>query len=112
LAVTLALTGCAAQRGTVGAVIAQREDGRLFLRNLPKGLAADRAGLRPNDEILLIDGRDVRAMSTEEVHQTLVGEVGSPVKLTLLRGEAVLRVTLKRTAAQKYRAFDEPTGQR
>ena len=51
-------------------------------------------------------------MSTEEVHQTLVGEVGSPVKLTLLRGEAVLRVTLKRTAAQKYRAFDEPTGQR
>jgi hypothetical protein len=51
-------------------------------------------------------------MSTEEVHQALSGEVGSPVKLTLLRGEAVLRVTLRRTEAQKYRGPDAPSEKR
>jgi C-terminal processing protease CtpA/Prc len=95
--------GCAAPRGTIGAVLAQRDDGRLFLRELPKGLAAERAGLEPDDEILLIDGRDVRAMNAEQVHQALSGDVGQPVKLTLVRGEDVIRVTLRRTEAQKFR---------
>lgn len=104
LALLIALgvgTGCAAKKGTIGAVLAQKEDGRLFLRYLPEGLAAERAGLQPDDEILLIDGRDVRAMSAEEVHVALSGEVGAPVKLTVVRGDDVIRVTLRRTEARK-----------
>ncbi|HXK17110.1 MAG TPA: PDZ domain-containing protein [Polyangiaceae bacterium] len=93
----LALGGCEPERGTIGAVIAQTPDQRLVLRDVPSTLAAGRAGLQPGDEILLIDGRDVRELNQRGVHQVLSGEVGDPVKLTLLREGRVIRVTLRRT---------------
>ena len=97
-----ALVGCMPQKGTIGAVIAQNDDsGRLFLDEVPPGLAAARADLKVGDEILLIDGQDVRFMDAKAINAALVGEVDSTVKLTLIRDEQVLRVTLKRTEAQK-----------
>jgi C-terminal processing protease CtpA/Prc len=99
-----ALAGCVASHGTIGAVIAQQPDtGRLFLRDIPPGLAAARAGLKPGDEVLLIDGVDVRAMDAKQIHAVLTGDVDTPVKLTIVRGEQILRVTLKRTEAQKLK---------
>ena len=68
-----------------------------MLREVPENLAAARAGLRPGDELLLIDGRDVRELTERGVHQALAGNVGDPVKLTLLRDGRVVRVTLRRT---------------
>jgi carboxyl-terminal processing protease len=100
--VALIATSCAGQRGTIGAVLAQDQDQRLFVREIPDGLAADRAGLEIGDEILTIDGHDARAMSVAAVHQALWGEVGEPVKLTLVRRGEVVRVTLKRTPARKH----------
>ena len=102
-AVTIAclggLSGCVQDTGTIGALLGQRPDGRLFVRDTPKGLAASRQGLLPGDEILLIDGKDVRQMSEHELYRNLSGDVGSPVKLTLVRGDGVIRVTLARTPA-------------
>jgi len=96
------LASCIASKGTIGAVIAQDSDsGRLFLRDVPPNLAAARAHLEPGDEILLIDGLDVRRMDAQQINGMLSGEVDSPVKLTLIRQEQVLRVTLLRTEAQK-----------
>jgi C-terminal processing protease CtpA/Prc len=96
------LPGCVGSRGTIGAVIAQEPDtGRLFLRDVPPGLAAAKAGLKTGDEILLIDGVDVRVMDAKQIHAVLTGEVDAPVKLTVVRGQQVLRVTLKRTEAKK-----------
>lgn len=95
--------GCAAERGTIGAVMGQDSDQHLVLREVPPELAAGRAGLQPGDELLLIDGRDVRELDERGVHQALGGEVGDPVKLTLLRNGEVIRVTLLRTAAPKRR---------
>ncbi|MET0790612.1 MAG: PDZ domain-containing protein [Polyangiaceae bacterium] len=96
------LPGCLPQKGTIGAVIAQDDDsGRLFLREVPPDLAAARADLKVGDEILLIDGLDVRFMDAKQINTALVGEVDSPVKLTMIRGEQVLRVTLKRTEARR-----------
>jgi C-terminal processing protease CtpA/Prc len=101
LALALALTpGCAAERGTIGAVLGQSQDQRLVLREVPPELAAGRAGLQPGDEVLLIDGRDVRELDERGVHQALSGTVGDPVKLTLLREGRVIRVTLLRTPAK------------
>jgi C-terminal processing protease CtpA/Prc len=64
-------------------------------------LAAGKAGLQPGDELILIDGRDVRDLDERGVHQALGGNVGDPVKLTLLREGRVIRVTLRRTAPPK-----------
>lgn len=96
------LAACATSRGTIGAVIAQDSDtGRLFLRDVPASLAAGQANLKPGDEILLIDGLDVRRLDPEQINAALTGDVGSPVKLTLIRQEQILRVTLKRTEAHR-----------
>jgi C-terminal processing protease CtpA/Prc len=93
--------GCVPDRGTIGAVLAQTTDQRLVLREVPPDLAAGRAGLAPGDEILLIDGRDVRELDERGVHRTLSGSAGDPVKLTLLREGRILRVTLRRTPPPK-----------
>ena len=107
------LAACEAPRGTIGAVIAQDDQsGRLFVRDVPPKLAASKAGLKPGDEILLIDGLDVRPMSPRQIHAALAGDVDQAVKLTLVRGETqILRVTLKRTEARrliKSRRASEP----
>src|SRR3954469_20043066 len=69
---SLALSGiasCAPSKGTIGALIAQDdESGRLFLREVPESLAAGRANLKPGDEILLIDGLDVRRMDAQQIN--------------------------------------------
>jgi len=88
---------CGADRGTIGALLAQTPDQRLLLREVPENLASARAGLRPGDEILLIDGRDVRELDERGVHRALGGSAGDPVKLTVVRGNEVIRVTLRRT---------------
>jgi C-terminal processing protease CtpA/Prc len=90
---------CAPERGTIGALLGQSADQRLIVREVPPKLAAGQAGLMPGDELLLIDGRDVRELDERAVHRALGGEVGAPVKLTLLREGRVIRVTLRRTAA-------------
>ncbi|HYP98070.1 MAG TPA: PDZ domain-containing protein [Polyangiaceae bacterium] len=96
------LVACATGRGTIGAVIVQDSDtGRLFLREVPASLAAGQANLKPGDEILLIDGLDVRRLDPEQINAALTGDVDSPVKLTVLRQEQVIRVTLKRTEAHR-----------
>lgn len=100
LALSLAC-GCATERGTIGAVLAQTPDRRLVVRDAPVGLAAAREGLTAGDQVLLIDGRDVRRLSAEQVHLALAGDIGDPVKLTIIRGERVLRVTLHRTPARR-----------
>lgn len=96
LGVTL-LSACGADRGTIGALIAQTPDRQLVLREVPPTLAAGRAGLQAGDQLLLIDGRDVRELDERGVHLALAGNVGDPVKLTLLREGRVVRVTLRRT---------------
>src|SRR6478736_9150545 len=96
------LAACATSKGTIGAVIVQDSDtGRLFLREVPASLAAGQANLKPGDEILLIDGLDVRRLDPEQINAALTGDVDSPVKLTVLRQEQVIRVTLKRTEAHR-----------
>jgi C-terminal processing protease CtpA/Prc len=96
------VASCAPSKGTIGAMIVQDNDsGRLFLSEVPASLAAGQANLKPGDEILLIDGLDVRRMDAQQINAALTGDVDSPVKLTLLRNEQVLRVTLKRTEAHR-----------
>jgi C-terminal processing protease CtpA/Prc len=99
----VALGACASQQGTIGAILAQRPDGTLVIHEVPKGLAAAKGGLKPGDEILLVDGADVRMMDEKAVYRSLSGEIGSKVRLTIVRGEEVLHVTLERTPARKYR---------
>ena len=104
LTIALLAGACGPGKGTIGAVLGQRDDGTLHVRDVPDDLAADKAGLQPGDQVLLIDGMDVRGLSDVQVHQLLSGDVDQPVRLTVIRGDRVLRVTVKRTPAKKRKA--------
>jgi C-terminal processing protease CtpA/Prc len=91
------LLACAAERGSVGAIFAQSQnDGRMTVRDAPPGYPAAEAGIVRGDEILLIDGRDVRSLSPESIHRLLEGVVGTTVRLTVLRRGQIERITIKR----------------
>lgn len=89
--------GCSASVGSIGAVLGRDNESRsLYVREAPEGLAAERAGLLPGDEIVMIDGVYVRDLSSAEIRDRLRGAVGSAVELTIVRGSDVLRVRVRR----------------
>jgi carboxyl-terminal processing protease len=90
--------------GSIGAVLGRDDDTHaVFVREVPRGLAADRAGLLPGDEIVMIDGVYVRELGTKELRELLRGDVGGAVKLTILRGEGVRHITVTRS---EFRAHE------
>ncbi|MBX3260719.1 MAG: PDZ domain-containing protein [Labilithrix sp.] len=90
--------GCGSSApGTIGAALGQTTDRRLFVRSAPSGQGAERAGLAIDDEILLIDGKDVRAMSEEDIRRAVRGDVGSTMVLTILRGTEKREIKVART---------------
>jgi C-terminal processing protease CtpA/Prc len=95
--ILLLTLGCASDPGSIGAVLAQSQsDGRVTIRDAPSGYPAAEAGIGPGDELLLIDGRDVRSMSPEMIHRLLEGDVGTAVNLTLLRRGKIERIAVRR----------------
>jgi C-terminal processing protease CtpA/Prc len=105
VAILLSLGGCGSQVGSVGAVLGRDNDTHaLFVRDVPSGMAANKAGLIPGDEIVMIDGFYVRELGMKEIRALLRGDIGSKVDLTIVRGEKVQHVKVTRGA------FREGTG--
>ncbi|MFD1186074.1 S41 family peptidase [Pontibacter rugosus] len=68
------------QYGGIGAVIGSR-DGKVTVQMPYENSPAHKAGLAIGDEILKINGVDVRAKSTEDVSKLLKGQANTSVKL-------------------------------
>jgi C-terminal processing protease CtpA/Prc len=103
VAATLALA-CSSTRGSIGAVLGQdKSDGRVIVRQAPQSMTAAQAGVEIGDEIVLIDGRDVRSMSPDAIHLALEGDEGTTVSLTILRRAAIRRISVKRGPLQPKR---------
>jgi C-terminal processing protease CtpA/Prc len=98
VAILAGIAGCAST-GSVGAVLGKDvHTGRLFVREVPPGMAAALAGLRDGDEIVAIDGEPVGDMPPLEVHKRLEGSVGSKVVLLIARDGVTQKVEVVRTA--------------
>jgi carboxyl-terminal processing protease len=84
----------------VGAVFGRdRETRALVVREAPEGAGADKAGLEAGDEVVMIDGFYVKDLSPREIRERLRGDVGSTVKLTVVRGaDDVRHVEVRREA--------------
>jgi C-terminal processing protease CtpA/Prc len=95
--------------GSIGAVLGRdRDSGALHVREAPEGMAAAEAGLLPGDQVKMIDGVLVDDLDKARIHALLRGEVGTKVKLTIVRGEEVLHVELTRGPLRKAEAPAEP----
>lgn len=98
-------SGGGAAMGSVGAVFGRDNDtNALYVREVPPGLAASEAGLLPGDQVVMIEGRYVRDLGEKEIRAELRGEVGSPLLLTILRGNEVLHVKVTRSALRAHEA--------
>lgn len=85
--------------GGIGATI-QLKDDVLFITNAYEGFAADKAGLKPGDIILSIDGKLLEGRSTDDISKILKGAPGTKVEVKLKRDQEVLIKTIERDDVQ------------
>jgi carboxyl-terminal processing protease len=80
----------------IGATV-EMQEGRLIIVAPMKGSPADRAGLLPNDIVLQADDTPIRNMDITEAISLIRGPKGTPVTLTIQRGnQAPFKVTIVR----------------
>jgi len=68
----------------IGAWVDTRADYLTIISPIP-GSPADRAGMKPGDHIIAIDGEDVTGIDAELVRQRVLGPAGTTVVLTVAR---------------------------
>ncbi|MFK7740011.1 MAG: S41 family peptidase [Planctomycetota bacterium] len=85
----------------IGAKVAEH-DGQVIVHfPFPNG-PADRAGLRPGDRILAVDSQKLAGEGAVAWSVQLVrGTAGSPVQLTVARGDDQLEITVERGSVQR-----------
>jgi len=89
--------------GQVGlGVLIQGQTAPFTIVSLVPGAPAERAGVQQGDQIEAVNGRDVRGGDLRALSDTLRGEEGQPVTLTLRRGDDTVDVTVVRAR------FSEP----
>lgn len=83
--------------GGVGSMIRQRGEWVDFIEPY-KGSPADKAGIRPDDRIVEIEGKDAKGMTSQKVSDLLRGDPGSTVRLKVKKfpGEEVVDLRIKR----------------
>jgi carboxyl-terminal processing protease len=97
----LACTAPQSKVGSIGAVLKRdTTTGVVIAYEVPEGLTADSAGLRPGDRVKMIDGVHVDDLDGARVVRLLRGPVGTRVTLTVIRGEEVLHLSVIRQGPQ------------
>ncbi len=81
--------------GGVGLVVGIQDD-RLTIVSPIKGTPGERAGLRREDKIIGIDGKDTTYMTLDEAVSLMRGKEQTDVHLTIQRGEEIFEVHITR----------------
>ena len=68
----------------IGAEI-QEKDGHIMIVSPLRGSPAEKAGLKPNDLVMSVDGKSLQGMSSTEAVALIRGEKGSKVELSIKR---------------------------
>lgn len=78
------LTTITSQYGGIGALTTVFEN-RTFISMVYEGFPAFKNGLKIGDEVLAVDGVDIKPLTTDEVNHLTRGQVGTPISLTVRR---------------------------
>lgn len=70
--------------GGIGAYIGAR-DGKVFISEPREGTPSQRAGLKPGDVFLTIDGDSVTTLSSDKISKMLRGQAGTRVRMSVRR---------------------------
>ncbi len=81
----------------VGVTVTMTEDASgLDVTQVTEGGPAEEAGVLPEDKIVGVDGKSVAGMELADIKKLILGEAGTTVKLTLLRGNTQLELEITR----------------
>ena len=72
----------------IGVTIQKKGEGQgLDVVQVNQGGPAEAAGILPGDIIIGVDGKDIRDLDIEDVRKMILGEKGTKVAITVLRGD-------------------------
>lgn len=72
----------------IGAELGKDKDGNLIVVSPIAGFPAEKAGLKPQDIIVTIDGKSTAGISIDEAVSKIRGQAGTTVKLQVVRNHA------------------------
>lgn len=88
------------ERSGVGVQV-ERVGDRMVILDVTPGGPADRAGLRPGDVLVAVDGRPVGSDTADQTAARLRGPAGTTVSVTVQGGGASSRVVVRREAVRE-----------
>ena len=95
----------------IGATVQTNQQGQLVIVSPIAGSPAEKGGLKANDIILKVDGREITGMDQNDAVLLIRGPKGTSVTLTLQRGGQTFEVSLVRapieTPTVTWRTLDE-----
>ena len=100
----------------VGMQITKEKDDYLTVESPIEGTPAFKAGIKPNDKVIEIDGTSTLPLTSNDCVKKLKGEVGSKVKIKVYRESTkeTLNIELERAVIAlkyvKYRMLDDSIG--
>ena len=71
-------------------------DGLITAVNIYRHSPAEAGGMQPGDKIVKVDDTDVAGLTLEQTVKLVRGEAGSPVRITVLRDDDMVELTLVR----------------
>ncbi|HEY9786935.1 MAG TPA: S41 family peptidase [Candidatus Obscuribacterales bacterium] len=80
----------------IGIQIGLDKTSRIIVISPIEGTPAERAGLKPSDEIAEIDGTSTKGFSVEEAAKLIRGAVNTDVTLTIIRDKHKSKIKIKR----------------
>lgn len=81
----------------IGCFVATRTDTNdIVVVSVVEDSPAQKAGLMPDDIIVAVDGIDITAYNPDYVTTMIRGQIGTPVTVTIKRGEQRIDLTMKR----------------
>lgn len=81
--------------GGIGATMAQTSDG-VYVDSLTNGGAAQKAGIKPNDKIVSVNGKSMTKKDINAVVAKVRGKIGTKVTVGVSRGSKQLSFTMTR----------------
>lgn len=82
----------------IGIVMRMGDSGFTVVNEVIEGGPAAQAGLKAGDEIIAVDGTDVTGLDMDMVRALVVGEINTPVDITVRRGEETFTYTMYRAS--------------
>lgn len=81
------------------------DDDALAIIDVIQGGPAEKAGLKPGDKIVGVEGKKLRGLSADEAIAEIKGKTGSEVKLKVIRNKKPLEFKVKRDVIKDQTSF-------